>query len=120
MKIYFLYFIIITLLSCGQNENSQLQINFTSPNRDTITELKSFYLTSLPIKQNEKSIVFQNVKCLSPNKFMFKSIKNNTYIGLLTIDKNGLIYNITIDSIRIIDGTNIISKEVNLGHVEIK
>lgn len=115
MTKYYLIFLVIISFSCRQNYNSKLEINFTSRNNDTIQEMKTFQLTSLT--EMNKTISFTNPTSIVPNKFIFEHLKNGAYIGLMRLEKNGSFYNITIDSLVIKDGPNIISKEINLGSV---
>ena len=114
---YILTLFLITLFSCGKKNISSLELNFTYKNSDIIPELKAFYLTSLTTKN--KIITFKNVKAKTPNGFVFEHLSSDLYIGLMQIEKNGAIYNISIDSIQIKDGKNTISKEINLGTVRL-
>ncbi len=114
---YILSLLLLTVLSCGQKNNSSLELNFTCKNQDTILELKAFYLTSLTTKN--KTIIFENIKSITPNKFLFNQLENDLYIGLLRIEKNGTVYNISIDSIKIKNGKNIIAKDMNLGTIRL-
>jgi hypothetical protein len=117
MTKYYLILLVTISFSCRQNYNSILEINFTSKNNDTIQEMKSFQLTSLT--ELNKTISFTNPKSTLPNKFIFEHLKNGLYIGLMRLEKNGSSYNIAIDSIVIKDGSNVISKELNLGTVKL-
>ena len=117
MTKYILILLLITLFSCGQKNTSTLELNFTSNNPDNVLELKAFYLTSLTTKN--KTITFKKVKSSTPNKFVFEHLSNDLYIGLTEIEKNGVTYNISIDSIQINNGKNVISKKVNLGTIRL-
>lgn len=108
---------LITIFSCGQKDNSSLELNFTSKNSENLQELKVFHLTSLTKKN--KIFTFKNVKCNTKNGFVFEHLSNDLYIGLIQIEKNGMTYNISIDSIQINNGKNKILKEVNLGTVRL-
>ena len=117
MRKYILIISLTALFACGQKDNSSLELNFTSKNPDVVQELKAFYLTSLTTKN--KTITFKNTKSNTANRFVFEHLSNDLYIGLLQIEKNGAIYNISIDSIKINNGKNTISKEINLGTVQL-
>ena len=116
---YCFIFTTIALLSCNVKSSSQLELSFTSKNQDTITELKSFSLTKMPMISPTRNTSFKNIKCVAPNKFIFSALDTGTYFGLLQIEYRGATYNITIDSIKITPGSNSISKELNLGTVRL-
>ncbi len=125
---FFLAFSLIACLSVKeQNQYSQLELNFTSRNGDTIRTLKSFYLTRIPksieqllsSKSDMKPFYFLNVECVKPNKFILDSLNVGLYRGLFSVDKKGSEYNIIIDSIEIKPGLNVITKELNLGTVKL-
>ena len=117
MTKYIFSSLLVIFFSCGQNNNSSLEISFTSKDMDIVQELKAFHLTSLTTKN--KTITFNNVKSISTNKFVFNNLDNDIYIGLMLIEKNGMVYNISIDSIQIKNGKNVISKDINLGTVQL-
>ena len=103
--------------SCKQKYDSKLEINFTSKSNDSVQEMKSFQLTSLT--EMNKTISFTSPKSIAPNKFIFEHLKNGLYIGLICLEQKGSVYNISMDSIVIKNGENVISKELNLGTVKL-
>ena len=117
MTKYFYTLAVITFISCNHKHNTSLEMRFTSRNQDSIREINSFYLTSLT--QANKSISFKNVECVSPNLFIFKNLENGLYIGMLTVQNKGRICDISMDSISITNGVNVITKEVNIGTVQL-
>ena len=117
MNKYFFTLLTVVFVSCNAKHKSILEMNFTSRNIDTFQEVKSLFLNSLT--ERKKPIGFSNIKCSSPNKFIFKDLEKGLYIGLLTIEKENRVYNISIDSIAIKEGKNIITKELNLGTVKL-
>ena len=121
MKIFFLSFYSLILVSCKVNHNSTLELNFTSRNNDTLSELKSFSLNTIDVKriQDVKTQSFQNIKCETPNKFILKNIKTGIYFGLMQIENAYGSYNISFDSITIKPGKNYLTKEINLGSVQL-
>ncbi len=66
-----------------------------------------------------KTVSFANPKSILPNTFIFDPVKKGFYIGLIRLEQKGGICNISIDSIVIHDGYNVISKELNLGTVRL-
>ena len=116
---YCLSFAMLLIVSCSQQE-AELELIFTSTNKDTITELNAFYLNELPMLPKARKESFKNVKCVAPNRFVFSSLHPGLYFGLLQIVHHGSTYNISIDSIKIDRKRNSISKEVNLGSVQLK
>lgn len=103
---------ILFIFSCSP-KLSQLEINFTSKNKDTITEVKALFLNELPILPSAKKKSFTNIKCITPNKFVFTSLQQGKYYGLMQIEYRGSLYNITIDSINIDSSKNKIYKEIS-------
>lgn len=118
----FIFFItIISLPSCEQKKQSQLELHLYSKNNDTIQTIQSLFLTGIHSAQSgkRKTFSFENIKCSNPNKFIFDPVQNGSYTVLISIEKNNAIYNIVIDSITIKDGLNVIKKELNLGTAEL-
>jgi hypothetical protein len=109
--------IFITLSSCINQNDTSLELNIVSKNHDTIQNINEFYFKSLT-KPN-KTILFKNIDCIAPNKFLFKNLTDDLFIGLMRIDNNNSSYNISIDSIKIKKGKNIITKEINLGTIKL-
>ena len=122
MKYIFLFLIISLLFSCKQKPKAQLEINFTSWNKTNYSELKLFNLTKVPIiysAHESENMTFRNVHCVSPNKFIFKSIDTGNYIGLLQIEKDGALFSVDIYPLHLNPGQNILTKELNLGEVSL-
>ena len=108
------------LFSCTNKPNSTLEITFTSKNNDTINVLKSMYLTRInSIDLSAKPQSFHDVKCVVPNKFILQSVDTGLYIGLILIESEEHLYNISCDSILIKQGKNNLVKEINLGTVKL-
>jgi hypothetical protein len=116
MSKYFGIGLLILTLSCNNKNKPFLEINITSRNKDTFVELKAFYLTNLT--DPTKSIRFEDIKCVSPNKFTFTDLQIGTYVGLIKIEK-GARYYIDLDTIIITKGQNKISTELNLGTIKL-
>ena len=114
MKRYLIIILVIACTACGCSNGEKLVVHLTTGNTDTITEMENFYMKS--INKRSKPVVFKNPKGIS-SMFTFEGLKPGIYIGLLQIKKNDVEYNITIDSIVINKGINIVSKEINLGTV---
>ena len=121
MTKYLLILILLISFSCAQKQGPKLELSFSSKNGNVIKEIIAFHLTRITASSDTrpKTFSFSNVKCVRSNKFVFNSIDTGLYIGLLKIEKNGVIYNISVDSIAIKSGVNIISKEVNLGTIKL-
>lgn len=117
MKSFLFAFLLCAIFSCGQTNHSSLELNLTSKNQDIYQKTKVFYLTSLTKEKNV--ISFENIQSVSRNKFIFKPLKNGLYMGLVVVEKDGALYNIYIDSIRIKNNENIIFKEINLGTIKL-
>ena len=116
MKISLIIILVIAFIACGCSDGEKLVVHLTSGNNDTIAEMENFYMTS--ITKRSKPVVFKNPKGIS-GSFTFEGLKPDIYIGLIQIKKNDVKYNITIDSIEIHKGINIVSKEINLDTVEL-
>jgi hypothetical protein len=63
-------------------------------------------------------LTFKNIDCISPNKFILNSLDTGIYFGLIEMNNNGKFY-LTIDSIQINPGRNIINKELNIGSISL-
>ncbi len=102
-------------------QDATLEIQFTSRNKDTITEIKGFYLKNIESSQmeNTKDQSFRDIKCVTPNLFLFENVISGKYFGLIHVESNGRRFNVSIDSIIINPGKNYIIKEMNLGTVSL-
>lgn len=113
-----LYFIVCIIISACINQNyTSLELNIVSKSRDTILIIKELYLASLTKSDKKKS--FKNIDCIGPNKFIFRNLTEGSFTGLIRIEKNNSLYSISIDSIKILKGKNTITKEINLGSIQL-
>ncbi len=63
-----------------------------------------------------EQLTFKKVHCVSPNRFVFRSLDPGNYIGLFQIIKEDRVYNIDIYPLKLKKGNNIITEELNLGY----
>ena len=121
---YLFVSLLFAFYSCSEVHKSELELVFDSNNTDTFQVLQEFSLTSIDSAEFRKAEVehkliktfsFHNIKCLEMNKFIFEGLDSGAYYGMITLEKNGVIYNIPLDSIFIKPGKIIVSKKLNFG-----
>jgi hypothetical protein len=108
----YLFILSIILFSCTRKHSPKLLFMFTLTNKDTIQEIKSFQLISLTEKKN--TTLYTNTKSIGPNAFFFDDLNKGLYLGLIRLEYKGQLYDISIDSILIHSGDNVITKELYL------
>lgn len=90
--------------------------------------VRNFSLTSidsLEFKKAEaehnpiKSFSFHNIKCLETNKFIFKGLDSGSYYGMISFEKDGMTFNIPLDSIFIKTGKTFVTKKISFGPLKL-
>lgn len=74
MKYVLIFLCTLVSQACNTELESTLEMNFTSSNKDTLTSIRTFYLTGIDNVDRQKQ-TFEKVHCTKPNMFILKNVK---------------------------------------------